>query len=47
MIKEAKKFGNSSAHIIIPKKYIGQIIELNIPSEPNENTYLTKKKLKH
>ena len=38
---EAKKFGAGSAHIIIPRKFIGKMINVELPTS-NED-YLNKK----
>ncbi len=43
MIKQAKKFGVSSAHIILPKKFIGLEVELLLPNE--DNSTLSKKEI--
>ena len=43
MLKQAKKFGGAS-HITLPREYIGEMIEVTLPTEDNE--YLTKKEIK-
>lgn len=39
--KEVKPFGDSS-HIILPKKYIGYIVHLNLPSHGGKNSAISQ-----
>ena len=45
MIREVKKFGDGGAHIIIPKEFLGQSIEIPLEIDDSK-TFMTKEQIR-